>query len=79
MTNIELDLVKIVAARAENVSILHVNNFDFNLTCDVIGDLEVNKIRFRSSFFPQLSTAVLILKTGPVVSEIGEGLKIAPL
>ena len=25
----------------------YVNNFDFDLTCDVIGDLEVNEIMFR--------------------------------
>ena len=25
----------------------YVNNFEFDLTCDVIGDLEVNEIRLR--------------------------------
>ena len=49
----------------------YINNFEFDLTCDVIGDLEVNKIRFRSTVLPGLSKAVWILKIGPVVSEIG--------
>ena len=52
--------------------------FDFDLTCDVIGDLEVNVIKFRSTDLQWLSNAVWILKIGPVVSEIGGGLEIAP-
>ena len=51
----------------------YVNNFDFDLTCDVIGDLEVNEIRFHSTVLTGLSNAVGILKKGPVVSEIGGG------
>ena len=51
----------------------YVNNFDFDLTCDVIGDHEVNEIRFRSTVLAGLSNAVWVLKIGPVVSEIGGG------
>ena len=36
----------------------YVNNFDFDLTCDVIGVLEVNEIRFRSTVLAGLSNAV---------------------
>ena len=56
----------------------YVNNFDFDLTCDVIGDLEVNEIRFRSTVLAGLSNAACILKIGPVLSEIGGGYKYPP-
>ena len=36
----------------------YVNNFDFDLTCDVIDDIEVNELRFRSTVFAVLSHAV---------------------
>ena len=52
----------------------YVNNFEFDLTCDVIGDLEVNNNRFRSTVLAGLSKAAWILKIGPVVSEMGGGL-----
>ena len=52
----------------------YVNNFYFDLTCDVIGDLEVNKVRFRSTVLAGLSNAVWILKIGPEVSEIEGGI-----
>ena len=45
-----------------------------NLTCDVTGDSEVNAIMFRSTDLRRLSNTVLILKIGPVVSEMGSGL-----
>ena len=45
----------------------YVNNFDFGLTCDVIGDLEVNEIRLRSTLLAGLSN-------GAVVSDIGGAL-----
>ena len=44
-----------------------VKHFVFDLTCDVIGDPEVNKIRFPLTKFPDLSNAVCILQIGPVV------------
>ena len=45
--------------------------FDFDLTCDVIANPEVNAILFRSTDLQWLSNDVWILKIGPVVSEIG--------
>ena len=51
---------------------------DFDLTCDVIGDPEVNKIKFPTTTFPELSNAVWISGIGPAISEIRGGLKIAP-
>ena len=54
----------------------YVNNFDFDLTFD-ISDLEVNKIRFRSTVLAGLSNTVWIWKIGPVASEIGGGSKSA--
>ena len=50
--------------------------FDFDLPCDVIGNLEVNVIKFLSTDLQWLSNAVWILNLGLVVSEIG--LEIAP-
>ena len=47
--------------------------FNFDLTCDVIRDLQVNVIKFRSTDLQWLSNAVWILKIGPVVSDIGMG------
>ena len=49
---------------------------DFDLTCDVNGDLDddVNKIRFCSTVLAGLSNDGWILKIGPVVSKIGGGL-----
>ena len=35
-----------------------VKHFDFDLTCDNIGDPEVNNISFPSTKFPDLSNAV---------------------
>ena len=35
----------------------NVEHFDFDLTCDVTGDLEVIKICFPSTVFPGLSNA----------------------
>ena len=76
MTKFEPDLACLATVRAQSVNMLHiVNNFDFDLTCDVIGDLEVNEIRFRSTVLAGLSNAVLILNIRPVVSEIGGGSK----
>ena len=52
----------------------HVPNVDvfyFDLTCDIVGDHEVNKIKFCSTTLAGLSNTVLILKIGPVVLEIG--------
>ena len=51
---------------------------DFDLTCDVMGDPEVIKIKFLWATFPGLSNAVWISGIGPAVSEIKGGLKIAP-
>ena len=42
--------------------------FYFNLTCDVIGDFEVNKIRICSTNLAELTNAVWILRIRPVVS-----------
>ena len=50
----------------------------FDLTCDVTGDPEANKNKFRSTALAGLSYTVWILKIGPVVSEIGGELKLAP-
>ena len=44
--------------------------FYFDLTCDVIGEFEVNKIKCRLTTLAGLSNAVRILKIGAVVSEI---------
>ena len=81
MTKFESGLTCLVTVRAQSVNMLHirlkttcVNNFDFDLTCDVIGDLEVNEIRFRLTVLAGLSKTVSISKIGPVVSEIGGGL-----
>ena len=38
-----------------------VKHFDFDLTCDVISDPEVNNIRFTSTNSPDLSNAIWIL------------------
>ena len=54
----------------------HVPNVDIfycALTCDVIGDPEVSKIKFPSTTLAGLSNTVWILKIGSVVSEIGGG------
>ena len=60
----------------------NAKHFVFDLTCDVIGDPEVNKIYFRSTDCPGLSDAVCGFKIGSVVAEIrvgwGGGVKIAP-
>ena len=53
--------------------------FYFDLTCDVIGDSEVNNIEFPPTTLAGLSNTVLILKIGPVVSEIGGGLILPPV
>ena len=56
----------------------NVKHFDFDLTCDVTRNPEVNKICFPSTVFPGLSNAARIFRSGPVVSEIRGGLEIAP-
>ena len=53
-------------------------HFIFDLTCDVIVDIQVNDIGFPSTNLRGLSNAVCILRIRPVVLEIREGLKIAP-
>ena len=50
----------------------------FDLTCDVIGDLEVNKIKLRLTILAGLSNAVGSSKIGPVVLKIGGELILAP-
>ena len=47
--------------------------FNFDLTCDVIGDLRVKfyQIRLSLTCLAGLSKAASILKIDPVVSEIG--------
>ena len=56
-----------------------VKHFIFDLTFDVIGELEVNEIRLPSTYLRGLSNAVCILRIRPVVSEIrGWGQKDAP-
>ena len=52
--------------------------FYFDLTCEVISDHKFNKIKFCSTTLAGLSNAVLILKIGTVVLEIGGGLILAP-
>ena len=50
VTKFEPDLTCLATVRAQSVNMPHgpyVNDFDFDLTCDVIGDLEVNEIRLR--------------------------------
>ena len=56
----------------------NVEHFDFDLTCDVTRDPEVNKICFPSTVFPGLSNAALIFRIGPVVSEIRGGARNSP-
>ena len=53
-------------------------HFDFDPTCDVTRDPEINKICFPSTVFPGLSNAAWIFRICPVVSEIRGGLEIAP-
>ena len=55
-----------------------VKHFIFDLTCDVIGDPEVNEIWFPSTNLTGLSNAVWILRIRPVVSEIRGGAKNSP-
>ena len=45
--------------------------FLFDLTCNVIGDSEVNKNRFCWTTLAGVSNAAWILKIGPVISENG--------
>ena len=49
VTKFEPDLTCLATVRALSVNMLHVYNFDFDLTGGVIVDLEVNEIRFRST------------------------------
>ena len=49
--------------------------FNFELTYDVIGDPEVNEIRFHREKNPGLSNTVSVLKIGPAVLEIVGGSK----
>ena len=51
----------------------NVEHFDFDLTCDVTRDPEVNKIGIPSTVFPGLSNAAWIFRIGPVVSEFRGG------
>ena len=53
--------------------------FYFDLTRDVMGDLEVNKVGFRSTNLTGQSRYVSILKKGPLVSEIGGGIDSSPV
>ena len=55
-----------------------VKHFIFDLTCDVIGDPEVNEIWFPLTNLTGLSNAVWIFRIRPVVSEIRGGQKSAP-
>ena len=51
-TKFEPDLTCLATVRARSVHIhvpYNVHNFYFDLTCNVIGDLEVNEIRFCST------------------------------
>ena len=71
-------LVAFVCARHRNFArrchqARNVEHFDFDLTCDVTRDPEVNKICFPSTVFPGLSNAAWIFRIGPVVSEIRGG------
>ena len=54
----EPDLTCLATVIAQSINMLHVNNFDFDLTCDVIGDFEVNEIKFRSTVLAGLSNAI---------------------
>ena len=56
----------------------NVKHFDFDLTCDVTRDPEVNKICFPPTVFPGLSNAAWIFRIGPVVSEIRGGARNSP-
>ena len=58
VTKFESDLTCLATVRVQSVNMLHVNNFYFDLTCDVIGDLEVNEIRLRSTALAGLSNVV---------------------
>ena len=54
--------------RKRQMSMSHSSYFD--LTCDVIGDIEVNTTSFRSTTLSGLSHVSCILKADPVVSEV---------
>ena len=58
VTEFEPDLTCLATVRAQSVHAPYVNNFDFDLTCGVIGDLEVTEIRFCSTVLAGLSNAV---------------------
>ena len=60
VTKFEPELTCLATVRAHSVNMIHryVNNFDFDLTCDGIGDIEVNEIMFRSTVLARLSNAV---------------------
>ena len=82
LVKIESILSKLADASHPRVHMFQLPNVDifhFDLTCDVIGDPAVNKIKFRATTLAGLSSAVWILKIGPVVSEIGGGLILAPI
>ena len=55
------------------MSMSEMSMFNFDLTCDVIGDLRVKfyQIRLSLTCLAGLSKAASILKIDPVVSEIG--------
>ena len=69
--NIAILLVDVTKPEMSNI-------FYFDLTCDDTRDLEVNKICFPITVFPELSNAAWIFLIGPVVSDIRGGLEIAP-
>ena len=59
VTKFELDLTYLPTFRAQSVPkhAPYVNNFDFDLTFDVIGDLDVNEIGFWSTVLAGPSNA----------------------
>ena len=70
----EFILSYLAVASQQSVNMFQMSIFFyFDLTCGVIGDPEVNKIRFHMTTWAGISNAAWILKTNPVVSEIGVG------
>ena len=71
MTIVESILSYLAVTSHQRVNMLQMSIFLFDLTCDVVGDTEVNKVRFCSTNFTVICNAVGIFKIRFAASEIG--------
>ena len=70
ISSIPISLVAASHRKVNMPQLPNVDNFNFNLTCDVISmidDLEANKIRFRSTYLTGISNTALIVKISSVI------------